>query len=94
MQALEAIHAEHIVLCGDLNDPEIAAHAQRIGAANAKLSVEPQMVQSAETQMKACQADGVLLLVRLWKTARADLEQEIRICQKLGISILGVAVIE
>lgn len=94
VQALEVIHAEHIVLCGDLNDPEIAAHAQRIGAANAKLSVEPQMVQSAETQMKACQADGVLLLVRLWKTARADLEQEIRICQKLGISILGVAVIE
>lgn len=94
VQALEAIQADRIVLCGDLDDPEIAAHAKRVGAASAKLSVEPQMVQSAETQLKACQSDGVLLFVRLWKTARADLEQEIRICQKLGISILGVAVIE
>lgn len=94
VEALEAVDAGHIVVSGNLNDPEIAAHAKRIGAASAKLSVEPQMVESAKTQQKALDADGVLLLVRLWQTAHADLEQEIRICQKLGVRILGVAVIE
>ena len=41
----------------------------------------------------AAQADGVVLVVHLWKTRRADLEQEIRICQKLGYPVLGVVVI-
>lgn len=92
-EALCTLEAEQIILCGDLSDPDVAAHAKQVGEGNARLSVEQQMVESADTQMKAKQADGVVLLVHLWKTKRADLEQEIRICQKIGARILGVAVI-
>lgn len=92
-EALDAQDAEHIILCGDLNDADIAAHGNAVAAANDRLSVEPQMVESADTQMKVKQADGVVLLVHLWKTKRTDLEQELRICQKLGGNVLGVAVI-
>ena len=82
-----------VILCGDLNDADIAAHGKAVAAASDRLSVEPQMVESADTQMKVKQADGVVLLVHLWKTKRTDLEQELRICQKLGGNVLGVAVI-
>ena len=92
-EALDAQDAEHIILCGDLNDADIAAHGKAVAAASDRLSVEPQMVESADTQMKVKQADGVVLLVHLWKTKRTDLEQELRICQKLGGNVLGVAVI-
>ena len=92
-EALDAQDAEHIILCGDLNDADIAAHGKAVAAASDRLSVEPQMVESTDTQMKVKQADGVVLLVHLWKTKRTDLEQELRICQKLGGNVLGVAVI-
>ena len=84
---------KHIILCGDLNDADIAAHGKAVAAASDRLSIEPQMVESADTQMKIKQADGVVLLVHLWKTKRTDLEQELRICRKLGGNVLGVAVI-
>ena len=92
-EALDAQDLKHIVLCGDLNDAEIVAHGKAVAAASDRLSIEPQMVESADTQMKIKQADGVVLLVHLWKTKRTDLEQELRICRKLGGNVLGVAVI-
>ena len=93
-EALNAQDLKHIILCGDLNDADIAAHGKAVAAASDRLSIEPQMVESADTQMKIKQADGVVLLVHLWKTKRTDLEQELRICRKLGGNVLGVAVIE
>ena len=93
IEALDALDAEHIILCGDLNDTDIAAHGKAVAAGSDRLAIEPQMVESADTQMKAKQADGVVLLVHLWKTKRTDLEQELRICRKLGSNVLGVAVI-
>ena len=92
-EALNAQDLKHIILCGDLNDADIAAHGKAVAAASDRLSIEPQMVESADTQMKIKQADGVVLLVHLWKTKRTDLEQELRICRKLGGNVLGVAVI-
>lgn len=92
-EALEAQDAEHIVLCGDLHDSDIAVHGKSVVLAGRKLSIEPQMSESTDTQMKVKQADGVVLLVHLWKTKRTDLEQELRICQKLGGNVLGVAII-
>lgn len=92
-KALDVLDAESIVLCGDLSDSDIAEHAGNAQKASCKLSVEEQMMESADTQMKVKQADGVVLFVHLWKTKRSYLEQEIRICQKIGGKILGVAVI-
>lgn len=92
-EALNAQDLKHIILCGDLNDADIAAHGKAVAAASDRLSIEPQMVESADTQMKIKQVDGVVLLVHLWKTKRTDLEQELRICRKLGGNVLGVAVI-
>ncbi len=92
-EALDVLDAESIVICGDLGDADIANHAQSVAEASQKLHVAPQMVESAKTQAKAKQADGVVLFVHLWKTKRADLEQEIRICQKIGARVLGVAII-
>lgn len=93
-EALNALDAERIVLCGDLNDADIAVHGKAVAAASARLSIGQQMVESADTQMKVKQADGVVLLVHLWKTKRTDLERELRICNKLGGNVLGVAVIQ
>lgn len=92
-EALDVLDAESIVICGDLGDADIANHAQSVAETSQKLLVAPQMVESAKTQAKAKQADGVVLFVHLWKTKRADLEQEIRICQKIGARVLGVAII-
>ena len=92
-EALDVLDAESIVICGDLGDADIANHAQSVAEASQKLHVAPQMVESAKTQAKAKQADGVVLVVHLWKMKRADLEQEIRICQKIGARVLGVAII-
>lgn len=92
-EALEALDAERIVLCGDLHDSDIEVHGKAAVLASRKLSIEPQMAESADTQRKVKQADGVVLLVHLWKTKRTDLEQELRICQKLGGNVLGVAII-
>ena len=90
---LELLDAEHIVLCGDLNDSIIEAHGRAVVSASRRLSLEPQMAESADAQMKVMQADGVVLLVHLWHTKRSDLEQELRICRKLRCDVLGVAVI-
>lgn len=92
-QVLELLDAEHIVLCGDLNDSIIAAHGRAVVSASRRLSLEPQMAESADAQMKVRQADGVVLLVHLWHTKRSDLVQELRICRKLRCDVLGVAVI-
>ena len=92
-EALDVLDAENIVICGDLGDADIANHAQSVAETSQKLHVAPQMVESSKTQAKAKQADGVVLFVHLWKTKRADLEQEIRICQKIGARVLGVAII-
>lgn len=92
-QALEAMEEQHIVLCGDLGDSDIARYAGCVGEMNGKVAVKRQMIEDAQTQLEAKQADGVILMVHLWKTQRKDLEQEIRICRKIGCRVLGVVVI-
>lgn len=93
-EILEAQDAEYIVLCGDLHGNNIEAHGKAVALASRKLSIEQQMVESADTQMKAKEEDGAVLLARLWKTERTDLEQALRIFQKLGGNVFGVAMIE
>lgn len=92
-EALGMLAKDGIVLVGDMNDPDVAALAQETVQLNDKLSAGMLMTVDADTQVAAQKADGAVLLVHLWKTRRVDFEQEIRIANKLGIRLLGVAVI-
>ena len=51
------------------------------------------MTADAHAQAQAKVSGSVVLVVRLWKTRRADLEQELRICRELGVHVDGVTVI-
>lgn len=91
--ALAALDKQQIALCGDLEDADVQALAQETVRLNSELILCAKMAVSADAQQQIKRSDGVVLLVHLWKTRHAELEQEIRICQKLGAHVLGVAII-
>lgn len=91
--ALAALGADKPLVCGDLEDPNVRALAERLGDLLPGAVFAASMNADAHAQAQAKAAGSVVLTVHLWKTRRADLEQELRICHKLGVRVDGVAVI-
>ena len=92
-RALKGLKLEHVMLSGSTEDEMVAALLSEMKAEDGSLLTGAMLSMDAAAQETAAQADGVVLLVHLWKTRRDDLEQEIRICQKLGYPVLGTVVI-
>lgn len=92
-RALKGLKLEHVMLSGSTEDEMVAALLSKMKAEDGSLLTGAMLSMDAAAQETAAQADGVVLLVHLWKTRRDDLEQEIRICQKLGYPVLGTVVI-
>lgn len=92
-RALGCLKLEHVMLIGSAEDESVAALLAGMKAKDGSVLTGAMLNDDAAAQEMAAQADGVVLVVHLWKTRRADLEQEIRICQKLGYPVLGVVVI-
>lgn len=92
-RALECLKLEHVMLSGSAEDENVTALLAQMKAKDGALLTGAMLSADAAAQETAAQADGVVLVVHLWKTRRDDLEQEIRICQKLGYPVLGTVVI-
>ena len=73
--------------------PDVRALAERLGDLLPGAVFVASMTTDANAQAQAKTAGSLVLAVRLWKTRRADLEQELRICRELGVYVAGVAVI-
>lgn len=91
--ALAALGADKPLVCGDLEDPDVRALAERLGDLLPGAVFAASMTANAHSQAQAKAAGSVVLTVHLWKTRRADLEQELRICRELGVCVDGVVVI-
>lgn len=93
MNALNTMEPHPILLCGDQADADVAAVLAKAREQDPTLMVSSLLTvdESAYSLMK--EANSVVLLVHLWKTKRADFEQELRICQKAGRNVAGVVVI-
>lgn len=92
--ALTALGADKPLVCGNLEDPDVQTLAGRLGDLLPGAVFVASMTVDAHAQAQAKAVGSVVLVVRLWKTRRADLEQELRICRELGVHVNGVAVIE
>lgn len=91
--ALAALGADKPLVCGDLEDPDMQTLAGRFGDLLPGAVFAASMTADAHAQAQAKASGSVVLVVRLWKTRRADLEQELRICRELGVHVDGVTVI-
>lgn len=92
-QALRSLKLERVMLSGSAEDESVTALLCEMGGKDGALLTGAMLSVDGAAQETAAQADGVVLVVHLWKTRRDDLEQEIRICQKLGYPVLGTVVI-
>lgn len=91
--ALAALGVDKPRVCGDLEESDVRALAERLGDLLPGAVFSSSMTVDAHAQMQAKAAGSVVLTVRLWKTRRVALEQELRICHKLGMRVDGVVVI-
>lgn len=91
--ALVALGADKLLVCGDFEEPDVRALAGRLADLLPGAVFVTSMTADAHAQAQAKAAGLVVLTVRLWKTRRADLEQELRICRELGVRVDGVVVI-
>lgn len=93
VNALNVMETHPILLCGDQADADVTAVLAKAKEQDPALMVSSLLTvdESAYSLMK--EAESVVLLVHLWKTKRADFEQELRICQKAGRDVAGVVVI-
>lgn len=91
--ALAALGADKPLVCGDLEDPDMQTLAGRFGDLLPGAVFAASMTADAHVQAQAKASGSVVLVVRLWKTRRADLEKELRICRELGVHVDGVTVI-
>ena len=92
-QTLRSLKLERVMLSGSAADESVTALLCEMGGKDGTLLTGAMLSVDGAAQEMAAQADGVVLVVHLWKTRRDDLEQEIRICQKLGYPVLVAVVI-
>ncbi len=92
-QELAGLGLGRVIICGDMQDEQISAVAQKAAALDSTFTPAMRMGADAGTQQLVREAGGVVLLVHLRQTVRADLEQEIRICKKIKGNIIGVVMI-
>ena len=93
IKSLQALGMKRALLSGNFKDDDVRQLAERIGKLTDRVMFSMSMTVDADTQLQAQSADGVILVVHLWKTKRFDFEQEIRTCRRIGAKVVGVVAI-
>ena len=93
IKSLQALGMKRALLSGNFKDDDVRQLAERIGKLTDRVMFSMSMTVDADTQLHAQSADGVILVVHLWKTKRVDFEQEIRTCRRIGAKVVGVVAI-
>lgn len=92
LDSLKAMKLDNLLICGNTENEQIEAVKKWLKDQDDTLSVNPAL--AVEGQLRAMEADGVVLCAQLWKTTKNELLREIEICQKLNKSIAGVIILK
>lgn len=90
--ALDAMSAEKIHVCGDMENAQLAAQMKRLEKDGVTVSNRLAVDEKAQQMAKA--ADGVVLYVQLWNTKRGELLRELEIADQIDARVLGVVVLD
>lgn len=91
--AIKASGAERLQLSGDLENPAIAEKMNLL-AEDKKIVICNRFAVDEHAAGLACETDGAILFVQLWKTKHKDLQRELEICRHIGQKVIGVVVID
>ena len=94
VDAIRALGMDRVLLSGDLGDEDIRLLSERVEKMTDIAAFSMRMSADAHTQLQDREAQGVLLIVHLWRTTRDELEQELRICRKIGVNLVGVVALD
>lgn len=92
--SLKSLEAEKIILCGDLENPDIRSIAVCLNKLNQKTALGTRIYENSETLEQAKMADGIILLVRIGVSNVMEIKKTLAICEIQNICVLGCIVLE
>ena len=94
IQAINAMQTEKSVLCGDTEIPEIKKLMEKLSDSCEHMKIGDFISKNIESLEHAKAAGNEILVVRIDKNRRKEIEKEIESCRLQKISMVGVVVVE
>lgn len=94
VQAINAMQTEKSVLCGDTEIPEIKKLMEKLSDSCEHMKIGDFISKNIESLEHAKAAGNEILVVRIDKNRRKEIEKEIESCRLQKISMVGVVVVE
>ena len=94
IQAINAMQTEKSVLCGDTEIPEVKKLMEELADSCEYLKIGDFISKNIESLEHAKAAGNEILVVRIDKNRRKEIEKEIESCRLQKISMVGIVVVE
>lgn len=94
IQAINAMQTERAVLCGDIEIPEVKKLMEELSDSCEHMKTGDFISKNIESLEHAKVAGNEILVVRVDKNRRKEIEKEIESCRLQKISMVGVVVVE
>lgn len=94
IQAINAMQTEKSVLCGDTEIPEVKELMEKLSDSCEHMKIGDFISKNIESLEHAKAAGNEILVVRIDKNRRKEIEKEIESCRLQKISMVGVVVVE
>lgn len=82
------------ILCGDRKCAEVMALSQEMEKISSKVKSAGFISESEEALKLVKQAQSEVLVIRTWKTKRAQIQRELEMCRVQNVKVLGMIVID
>ena len=92
LDSMKAMKLENLLICGDTANRQIEEVKNWLKEQDADYNINPAL--AVEGQLRALEANAIVLCIQLWKTTKNELLREIEICQKLNRPIAGVIILK
>ena len=92
LDSMKAMKLENLLICGDTANRQIEEVKNWLKEQDAEYNINPAL--AVEGQLRALEANAIVLCIQLWKTTKNELLREIEICQKLNRPIAGVIILK
>jgi len=93
MNALNTLCTGKTVLCGDMQDEQIAGVMKDLAEQSDKLVVTDVLAKDEAGLFTVKESEGAILFVKLWKTTAFDLNRELNVLKQIEKPAKGVVVI-
>ena len=93
LNAIKALCAGKMVLCGDAQDAQAVEVMNWLASNMDELYVTDTLAKDENGLITAKSSEGAILFIRLWKTTAFDLKRELYVMNQIGKPVKGIVVL-